>query len=317
MTPRPRKPSGIKSPPQPPLPGLAAAGGPAPLGAGAPSDPSALLTEASGTRMVRSRKTRPSRPRPQARAPLPCSRPPGALAAALRRSPRPPRTTPVPPRPITPSGPTPPTGKCSPRGCAARDSPRRRRIRKRSASTWLRKSNAAARSFRSPHSAAPVRNCLALPPARPAAGDPRSPYRDRARRHPPTPRPPAPPESRDLRRRTPGDAGDARHGSPGLARSGDPGDRLRRRLAPLRNRRPRLRAPPDRRRLRLDRTLPRRRAPDHSREDGLARRQIGRGSRPDTCPVALLETWLRLGRISHGPLFRPIARKNGGVSGNG
>jgi integrase len=43
--------------------------------------------------------------------------------------------------------------------------------------------------------------------------------------------------------------------------------------------------------------------------------EIGRGSRPDTCPVALLETWLRLGRISHGPLFRSIARKNGGVSG--
>jgi integrase len=42
--------------------------------------------------------------------------------------------------------------------------------------------------------------------------------------------------------------------------------------------------------------------------------EIGRGSRPDTCPVALLETWLRLGRIAHGPLFRPIARKNGGVS---
>ncbi len=41
---------------------------------------------------------------------------------------------------------------------------------------------------------------------------------------------------------------------------------------------------------------------------------IGRGSRPETCPVALLETWMRLGRISHGPLFRPIARKNGGVS---
>jgi integrase len=44
--------------------------------------------------------------------------------------------------------------------------------------------------------------------------------------------------------------------------------------------------------------------------------EIGRGSRADTCPVALLETWLRLGRISHGPLFRPIARKNGGVSGD-
>jgi integrase len=43
--------------------------------------------------------------------------------------------------------------------------------------------------------------------------------------------------------------------------------------------------------------------------------EIGRGSRPDTCPVALLETWLRLGRISHGPLFRAIGRKNGGVSG--
>jgi integrase len=42
--------------------------------------------------------------------------------------------------------------------------------------------------------------------------------------------------------------------------------------------------------------------------------EIGRGSRPETCPVALLETWMRLGRISHGPLFRPIARKNGGVA---
>jgi integrase len=41
--------------------------------------------------------------------------------------------------------------------------------------------------------------------------------------------------------------------------------------------------------------------------------EIGRGSRPETCPVALLETWLRLGRIAHGPVFRPIARKNGGV----
>ncbi|MBM3563414.1 MAG: integrase [Alphaproteobacteria bacterium] len=44
--------------------------------------------------------------------------------------------------------------------------------------------------------------------------------------------------------------------------------------------------------------------------------EIGRGSRPETCPVALLETWMRLGRISRGPLFRPIARKNGGVSAN-
>ena len=42
--------------------------------------------------------------------------------------------------------------------------------------------------------------------------------------------------------------------------------------------------------------------------------EIGRGSRPDTCPVVLLETWMRLGRVNQGPLFRPIARKNGGVS---
>jgi integrase len=42
--------------------------------------------------------------------------------------------------------------------------------------------------------------------------------------------------------------------------------------------------------------------------------EIGRGSKPETCPVALLETWMRLGRIGHGPLFRPIARKNGGIS---
>ena len=43
--------------------------------------------------------------------------------------------------------------------------------------------------------------------------------------------------------------------------------------------------------------------------------EIGRGSRPDTCPVALLETWMRLGRVGHGPLFRAIARKNGGGFG--
>jgi integrase len=41
--------------------------------------------------------------------------------------------------------------------------------------------------------------------------------------------------------------------------------------------------------------------------------EIGRGSRSDTCPVALLETWLRLGRIARGPLFRAVARKAAGV----
>ena len=43
--------------------------------------------------------------------------------------------------------------------------------------------------------------------------------------------------------------------------------------------------------------------------------EIGRGSRADTCPVALLESRMRLGHIGHGGLFRAIARKNGGVSG--
>jgi integrase len=42
--------------------------------------------------------------------------------------------------------------------------------------------------------------------------------------------------------------------------------------------------------------------------------EIGRGSRPDTCPVALLETWMRLGRVMHGPLFRAIPTKTGGVA---
>lgn len=41
--------------------------------------------------------------------------------------------------------------------------------------------------------------------------------------------------------------------------------------------------------------------------------EIGRGASPATCPVATLETWMRLGRIVDGPLFRPITRKNGGV----
>jgi len=42
--------------------------------------------------------------------------------------------------------------------------------------------------------------------------------------------------------------------------------------------------------------------------------EIGRGSRPETCPIALLETWMRLGRIARGPLFRRVAKKNAGVA---
>jgi integrase len=35
--------------------------------------------------------------------------------------------------------------------------------------------------------------------------------------------------------------------------------------------------------------------------------EIGRGSGDPTCPVVALQTWLKLGRIAHGPLFRRIA----------
>jgi integrase len=40
--------------------------------------------------------------------------------------------------------------------------------------------------------------------------------------------------------------------------------------------------------------------------------EIGRGSSDSTCPVAALETWLKLGRIAHGPLFRRVT--DGGKS---
>ena len=34
--------------------------------------------------------------------------------------------------------------------------------------------------------------------------------------------------------------------------------------------------------------------------------EIGRGSSDGTCPVVALETWLKLGRIAHGPVFRRV-----------
>lgn len=42
--------------------------------------------------------------------------------------------------------------------------------------------------------------------------------------------------------------------------------------------------------------------------------EVGRGSSDRSCPVVALETWLRLGRIAHGPVFRSIAKANGGVA---
>jgi integrase len=34
--------------------------------------------------------------------------------------------------------------------------------------------------------------------------------------------------------------------------------------------------------------------------------EVGRGSSDATCPVVALETWLKFGRIAHGPLFRRV-----------
>ena len=34
--------------------------------------------------------------------------------------------------------------------------------------------------------------------------------------------------------------------------------------------------------------------------------EVGRGSSDATCPVVALQTWLKLGRIAHGPLFRRV-----------
>ena len=42
--------------------------------------------------------------------------------------------------------------------------------------------------------------------------------------------------------------------------------------------------------------------------------EIGRGSSALTCPVAMLETWMRLGRVADGPLFRRVTKKNAGVT---
>jgi integrase len=41
--------------------------------------------------------------------------------------------------------------------------------------------------------------------------------------------------------------------------------------------------------------------------------EIGRGSSDATCPVAALETWLRLARIARGPVFRRVRQANSDV----
>jgi len=42
--------------------------------------------------------------------------------------------------------------------------------------------------------------------------------------------------------------------------------------------------------------------------------EIGRGSSDATCPVVALQTWLKLGRIGHGPIFRRVTEQGKGVA---
>jgi integrase len=41
--------------------------------------------------------------------------------------------------------------------------------------------------------------------------------------------------------------------------------------------------------------------------------EIGRGSKDNSCPVRALELWLKLARVSHGPVFRRVREQNTGV----
>ncbi len=44
--------------------------------------------------------------------------------------------------------------------------------------------------------------------------------------------------------------------------------------------------------------------------------EVGRGSSDTTCPVVALETWLKLARIAHGPVFRRVTGQGKAVGAN-
>ena len=44
--------------------------------------------------------------------------------------------------------------------------------------------------------------------------------------------------------------------------------------------------------------------------------EVGRGSSDATCPIVALETWLKLARIAHGPLFRRVTGQGKAVGAN-
>ena len=261
-------------------------------------------------RLLRTLRTARSRRPPGvgqgASAPPPCSCQPAGSAAGWPALRKPPRPAPARREPTTPGAPTPPTGKCSPPGSAARACPRRRPIPQQSGSI-LRAGRAARPSFRRHPRAAAVGRRLALPPARPAARRPRPAYRDRARRRPPPPRSPSPAEGRHLRRRLLAMLATLDMDLRGLR---DPAilaigfaaacaaprslgsimARTRARTAPAGS------------------NLPRGRPAHHPCRLGRARSRSA-GSRSKTCPVALLETWLRLRRIARGHCSAPDAQE--------
>lgn len=43
---------------------------------------------------------------------------------------------------------------------------------------------------------------------------------------------------------------------------------------------------------------------------------VGRGASARSCPVTALQTWIRLGRIVHGAMFRRISSEHSGVGPN-
>ena len=162
--------------------------------------------------------------------------------------------------------------------------------------------------------AAAVGHRLALPPARPATRHPGPAYRHRAGRHPPPARPPSPAEGR-------------RSSPTSFWRCWR---RWRWICAGLRDRA--ILAIGFAGGLRRSEIVGLDCGPDQTEDGsgwieifpegalltirgktGWREVEIGRGSRSETCPVALLEIWMRLGRIARGPLFRAVTRKNGGV----
>ena len=269
---------------------------------------------APGGRLITLRQAVAEPARRRKRRPLPCPRQLARSAAGWPAWRTPPRPTPARRKPRTPGGPTKPTGKCSPRGCAARACPRRRQIPE---AVGLYLASQVERGGAELSVATLERRLSGIAWRYRQLGQPLD-IRDR---HIAT-------VLAGIRRR---------HARPPLQKAAIFADELLAMLATLEMD---LRGIRDRAILAIGFAGGLRRSeivgldcgPDQTEDGsgwveifpegalltirgktGWREVEIGRGARSDTCPVALLETWLRLGRIARGPLFRAIARKNGGV----